>query len=147
MKGHTKIRRVAVILCLVPAAYFLLTAGYGLLNFSNYASETPHLIRYVIGPIVIAAGLTISALYLSESNALMVGITAASLFAALFAFESYMTYQFLPRQMGLVGAVDDSVSLERFHKAMPPAYTIKALNRQREVETLKEAVLSSVPGE
>ncbi|MCB1355580.1 MAG: hypothetical protein KDK53_03475 [Maritimibacter sp.] len=147
MTGQTHTRRVAAILCLIPAAYFLATAGYGLLNFADYASDTPRLIRYVVGPLGIVAILAIVAVFVEETNALVVGITATALLAALFVFESYMTYRVLPRQMGLVGAVDDGVSLERFRNAMPPAYTIKALNKERGVETLDRAVLASVPGE
>lgn len=147
MTSQDKLRRVAVILCLIPALYCFLTAGYALFHFGDFAAGTPHLIRYVIAPMGLAAILMASAYFLTASSALMVGLNATAILVALFAFEIYTTVRLLPRQMGLVGVVDDSVSLDRYERAMPPAYTLKALNQQRGIESVDQAVLSSVPGE
>ncbi|SDD33818.1 hypothetical protein SAMN05421538_101403 [Paracoccus isoporae] len=140
-------RRIAVILCLIPAAYFLLTAVYALLNYGDFASDMPRLMRYVIGPLAIVAILALCAFALSADTSLMIGITATSILIGLFVFEGYMRLQLLPQQIGLAGVVDDDVDLGRFGNAMPPAYTIKSMNFQLNTERLSDAVLSGVPDE
>jgi hypothetical protein len=147
MSRSKKPRRIGTILCLLPAVYFLVTAVYALINFDDFASDTPRLIRYVIGPLAVAATLTLCAFLLRKETALMVGITVSSIMASLFLFETYMTIGLLPTQGGLIGLVDDDVQISRFQQAMPPAYTIKALNHQLGVDQLNDAVLSGVPHE
>lgn len=147
MKTSRRQRRIAAVLCLIPAIYFLLIALYALMYFGDFASDTPRLLRYVVGPLAIAAILTLCAFALSADSALMVGITATSILVGLFVFEGYMRLRLLPQQVGLAGVVDDDVDLERFGNSMPPAYTIKAMNFQLNTETLDEAILSGVPDE
>ncbi|MEW4462192.1 SGNH/GDSL hydrolase family protein [Roseibium algicola] len=139
-------RRIATILCLIPAGYFLLTAIFALVHFDDFASDLPRLLRYVLGPLAIAALLVGCAWLLSPDNALTMGITACSILAGMFMFEGYMRWHNLPQRMGLAGIVDGGTDLERYGGAMPPAYTIKALNAKLGTETLAEAVLAGTPG-
>lgn len=139
-------RRIAIILCLIPAGYFVLTAIFALAHFDDYASDLPRLLRYVVGPLAIATLLVGCATLLSPDNALMMGITVCSILAAMFLFEGYMRWQHLPQRMGLAGIVDGGADADRFGDAMPPAYTIKALNAKLGTETLADAVLSGMPG-
>ena len=139
-------RRTATILCLIPAGYFLLTAIFALAHYGDFASDLPRLLRYVLGPLAIAALLVGCATLLSPDNALTVGISACSILAAVFLFEGYMRWHHLPQRMGLAGIVDGGADPDRFGSAMPPAYTIKALNAKLGTETLADAVLAGMPG-
>lgn len=139
-------RRFALVLCLLPAAYFLLVAAYALMNASDFASDLPRLTRYVLGPLVIALLLIGFGFLAGPDGALMVGITACSIMAGLFAFEAYMLTRALPGRIGLAGVVDPGVDLERFGSAFPPAYTIKGLNTGLGTPHLADAVLSGIPG-
>ncbi len=136
---------VGWILCLAPAVYFLMVAIYALLNFSEYASDAPRLLRYVVGPLCIALTLLICAYWLKTEKRVNLGIAATSILAAMFLFEFYMTVSLLPQQVGLVGVVGEDVKLERYRRSLPPAFTLKALNTQRQVDSLDRASLSGVP--
>ncbi|MXU64339.1 SGNH/GDSL hydrolase family protein [Oceanomicrobium pacificus] len=137
--------RAALWLCLLPAAYFALVALYAALNFSDYASDTPRLLRYIVGPLAISAMLVLCAFFLSSEAALSVGITASSILFALFLFEAVMTYRLLPKQAGLAGIVDGELDADRFADGYPPAVTVKAMNRDLGVETLSDAILTGIP--
>lgn len=138
-------RRAAIILCLLPAVYFLFGAGYGLLHAGDFASDLPRLLRYVLGPLAIAAGLIWAARLRNAETALMVGIVATSVLTALFMFEAYLTLRLLPQQMGVVGVLDGDVSQDAYRGNIPPAYTLKRLNIVMGVRQLDQAVLSAVP--
>lgn len=139
------IRRAAVLLCLIPAAYLLVTAIYALLHAGDFASDLPRQLRYVVGPLVITFALGIAAFRLPRDAALTVGIVASSILATLFMFETFLTLRLLPSQVSLMGKVESGVGLEPFQKNLPPAYTIKALNVEMGVTDLNEARLSAVP--
>ena len=139
------IRRAAVVLCLIPAAYFVLTAVYGLLNAADYATDLPRQLRYVIGPLIIALALILAAFRLPQNGAIMVGIVTSSILGTLFVFETYLTIRLLPRQGGLVGTVSGEVELEPYHRNLPPAYVIKGLNNALGVKELDQALMSAVP--
>ncbi|EAV42156.1 hypothetical protein SIAM614_20745 [Stappia aggregata IAM 12614] len=139
-------RRTAIILCLIPASYFVLTAIFALAHYDDYASGLPRLLRYVVGPLAIAGMLGGCAMLLPRDHALTTGITACSILVAMFLFEGYMRWQNLPQRVGLAGIVDGGADQDRYGGAMPPAYTIKALNAKLGTETLADAVLSGIPG-
>ena len=141
------IRRAGAVLCAIPAAYLLLTPAYAMLHIGDYASDMPRLLRYVIGPLIIALALLWAGLRLGSERALTVGIVATSVLAGLFLFETYLTLRLLPRQGNVVGVVDDGVSTSRYERNLPPAFTIKALNYELGVTRLDNALLSAVPGE
>lgn len=145
MDSQQGIRRIALILCLLPAAYFLVMAIYALLNFDKYAYDLPRLLRYVVGPMGIAVFLVACAIFLRKSNGLMIGITATSILTAMFLFELYMTISLLPREMDLAGVVAEDVQIDRYQQALPPSDTIKRLNAVQEIETLDQALLSGIP--
>lgn len=145
--GWSALRRAAILLCLIPATYLLLTAAYALLNMGDYASDTPRLLRYVVGPLAIALMLVVAGFRLTTERAVSVGIVATSVLAALFLFETYLTLRLLPRQGNVVGVVDDGVSVDSYKMNLPPAFTIKALNSELGVTSLNKALLSAVPDE
>lgn len=138
-------RRAAVVLCLIPAVYLVLTAVYGLLYADDFASDLPRQLRYVIGPAAIALVLALVAFRLPQNTAVMVGLVATSVLGTLFLFETYLTLRLLPRQSGLVGAVDGGLKLEDYHQNLPPAYVIKGLNKKLGVTELNQALMSAVP--
>lgn len=138
-------RRVAVLLCLIPAVYLLATAGYALLHADHYAADLARQLRYVIVPGAIALGLILAALRLPRGAALNLGIVALSILATLFLFESWLTLRLLPRQGDIVGVVGEGVDLDPYRRNLPPAYTIKGLNATLEVTALDRAALSAIP--
>ena len=139
------LRRAAVLLCLIPAAYLLATVAYALLNAGEFASDLPRLLRYVVVPALIGVALLLAGVRLPRAIALNVGIVAVSVLATLFLFETWLTLRLLPRQGNVVGVVDAEVGLDAYRMNLPPAYTIKALNAELGVTELSRARLSAVP--
>lgn len=103
------LRRAAVLLCLIPAAYLLATVAYALLNAGEFASDLPRLLRYVVVPAGIGVALLLAGVRLPRAIALNVGIVAVSVLATLFLFETWLTLRLLPRQGNVVGVVDAEV--------------------------------------
>lgn len=137
---------LGLILCLIPAAYFIMTTGYALLNAAQFASDTARLLRYVVGPGVIALGLIAAGFLMREDRAQTVGISALSILAALFLVEAFLTTRALSGQMGLIANVDEEIGPEHAVRAnLPPGYTVKRVNAELGVETLDQAVLSNQP--
>lgn len=138
-------RRVAVVLCILPALYFAATATYALANFGAYASDTPQFLRYVAGPIAIAALFVICGIRLSDGAAAMIGASAIAVLAGLFLFELVLSVRLFGVMAGMFGATNGSEQVARFVGSLPPGATVKGLNRDLGTATLKDAILGGIP--
>ena len=142
------ISRIGSILCLIVAGYFLATAGYALINASDFAVGTARVMRYVIVPGVIGALFLLVALRVKSDRKLLVGIYAFSALIGLFAFEALLTWRSIQGAVGLSGFIqDDDASYDRYKRTIPPSYTLKALNWDLGVTSLAEMSMGAVPGE
>ena len=139
-------RRVAVFLCVLPAAYFLVSAGYALAHYSDFASGWPNFLRYVAGPGLIGLALLTGAFVLPGRTAAPLGLCMLGILGGLFAFEAVMTVQVVYR---LLGAYDSSSALDQQQidglEGFPTGYTAKQLNRALETRQLSTAILSGIP--
>ena len=138
-------RLAAVAACLVPAAYFAAVAGFALVHAEDYAADLPRLARYVLAPGAIALTLAAAALRLSPRKALVAGTSATAMLCALFAFEAVLTVRGLQASLGTVGDARLKGDDTRFRSALPPTYTLKALNASLGVRRLDAALLGSAP--
>lgn len=139
-------RRLAVVLCALPAAYFLLSSLFALIYFKTYASELPQFLRYVIAPGLIGAAFLTCAYALPSRQSVSIGMSGIAVFAALFAFETWQTVKLYGNLLGMIGYAGGAQiqSVDANH-GLPPGYTVKALNRVLKPATLSEAVLGGVP--
>lgn len=139
--------RIASALCLTPALY---TAGivlFALTDVGDYAGELPQLLRYIVVPGLITALLVAVALFGSRPSRLMVGGTGIAILLGLFAFEARL-------EKGYASAVVDLTHMpsgDMMHRmgvaeGLPPAHTIKKLNRETGIMRTEDAVLSGMPG-
>ncbi len=135
----------ASILCILPALYFLGIVAYAAMNSPYYSLTWVLFNRYILGPACIAAFLIISAIWVRRDVRLTIGIVATSLLSGLFLFEIFLTFRNVPRTLGMLGVTDEGVDITRFKENVPPAYTVKALNRALNTQTLSEAVLGVLP--
>lgn len=141
-----RIGRVGFILCALVALYFIAIAGYALLNADAYATDRVRILRYVLGPILIAAALLAAGLLLKRDGALVAGICAVSVMVALFMFEVLLTLRSLEGAVGLSGYVaGEDTAHAPFRQAMPPGYTLNRLNHDLGIATPAEAILEGVP--
>ncbi|MTI00869.1 GDSL-type esterase/lipase family protein [Roseibium sp. RKSG952] len=134
--------RFAAVLCLLPALYLIAIVIYAVLNSAEYASGIARITRYVLVPGFMALCLLFVALRVKGDTRLVVGICASSLFATLFAFEAYLTVKSLPARLGMFGVVSKTTETGQFRQNIPPAYTIKRLNNEKDIQTLDAAMLS-----
>ncbi len=135
----------ASILCILPALYFLGIVAYAAMNSPYYSLTWVLFNRYILGPACIAAFLIISAIWVRRDVRLTIGIVATSLLSGLFLFEIFLTFRNVPKTLGMLGVTDEGVDITRFKENVPPAYTVKALNRALNTQTLSEAVLGVLP--
>lgn len=146
--AKSKTDRIGFILCVLVAAYFLFAVAYALVNAHNYATDLPRQLRYVVGPGLIGVGMLLAGLFLRPEKRLLAGIYAASVLFALFLFEAVLTVKSVRGSVGLAGYIKGaSNDYERFRNAIPPSYTIQALNRKLAVPELSGALLSGIPNE
>ncbi|SDL93791.1 SGNH/GDSL hydrolase family protein [Aliiruegeria lutimaris] len=139
---------LGLIFCCLVGSYFSLTAAYALLNASDYASDLPRQIRYFLTPLSIGCLFFLMGFVLRPESRLMVGLTAVSVLFALFVFESFMTVRVISQFQGLAAASQEGLEDKTtpFRRAMPPAYTLKALNAELGVEDASDAMLGGIPG-
>ncbi len=135
----------ASILCILPALYFLGIVAYAAMNSPYYSLTWVLFNRYILGPACVAAFLIISAIWVRRDVRLTIGIVATSLLSGLFVFEIFLTFRNVPKTLGMLGVTDEGVDITRFKENVPPAYTVKALNRALKTQTLSEAVLGVLP--
>ena len=132
--------------CLLPALYLLSIVAFALMHFDDYASDLPRLIRYVLVPGALGLAIAAAGWALRREAALTVGLGALSVLAALFLLEAIATISAVRGALGLVGggAVPPR-DLERYERALPPSYTLKALNDALGTTSLEEAQLGGMP--
>ena len=139
--------RVASVLCVLPALYFLATVCFALANWQDYLSATPQLIRYVIAPGAIFAALALCALFGSRYLRVTLGGTILGILIALFVFEAYLQATGFRAIMGLVTVPQREWMDKAGARGLPPAFTINRLNQSLGVRRLDHAVLSGLPGQ
>lgn len=139
-------RRLGTVLCGLVASYFLLVAGYALLNAGAFASDVPRFLRYVLAPLAIGGLLLAAGVRLPAERRLMTGISAATLLGTLFAFEALLTARSFAGIDGLFGQLRNPEQATQFHDAIPPTYTLKALNNELGVTEPRQAILAGMPG-
>ncbi len=143
-------RRVAAILCLLPGAYFALTAGYAVLNFAEFGSAAPLFIRYVLVPLAFAAFLVWAAFKAKPSTALMTGIYVCAILGALFLHEAVANYQLLKKVIATSeSTVDPRISALHVRNALPPGATARQLNLAigESGASLANSFLGGIPNE
>lgn len=137
---------VAAFLCFLPASYFLGIALYAAMNFSDFAQDTPRLIRFVIGPFVLFLIFAVIAFVVTPRIASTIGLMGVSLLAGLFAFELFLTMSALSSASGLVGLTNGrDIKKLNVEKSLPPTYGPKKLNTELGVAQLSDAVLGGLP--
>jgi hypothetical protein len=127
------------------AFYFFAVAGYALAHAEAYASDIPRILRYVIGPLAISVGLVVIAMVTKPDTRLALGVSAMTLLTALFGVEAVLTKRSFAGIQGLFGYLENSSDAEEFRAALPPSYTIKALNDELGVTDPADALLGGVP--
>jgi hypothetical protein len=137
-------RLVGALLCALPGVYFAATALYGCLHGADYASATPQLLRYVVGPALISMVFFGCALALPGPTKLAVGLNGAALLVALFAFELFMLSRTIPIYFGNLGQLDAARGAA---SGVLPGYGLKGLNRMIGTTRLPDAMLGGLPGQ
>ncbi|RPF72171.1 hypothetical protein [Aurantiacibacter spongiae] len=144
-------RSLAMLLCFVPALYFLAITAYALFNFSSYGADLPRFLRYVAAPGLIAAALIWASRALAPRRAANIGLAATAILFALLLVELFLNARLIMAMMSLVstlgtgGAQGDAAM--RGQAGIPPMYTSKQLSNAMPVKRLDEAILGGVPGE
>jgi hypothetical protein len=142
-------RRLSVVLCSLPAAYFVVAAFYAALNFSDFGEAIPQFVRYILAPTAIAGALLWAAFRTSRSTALIVGVNACAVMAGLFLHEGFASYQLVRSVAATSSATDDPhIAALGVERALPPRATLRRLNRAlSDNATLATAFLGGLPGE
>lgn len=142
-------RRLAILVCSLPALYFALTAAYALLNFDSYASDTPQLLRYVLAPLSLAAVFLLCGAWMSRRLAVTVGIGGLAVLGGLFLFELLLSIRLLMVMLGMFGMAEEDAQKQsaRLRNSLPPAYTLKQLNNELGTTRLADALLGGIPHE
>jgi hypothetical protein len=135
-------RIIALSICTIIVMYFGLMLLAALFSYGDYASTTPHLVRYVLIPALLATFFVCCGLFLPRRASLLVGLNGAALLAGLFAFELLQTIEILPVRLGGLGGRTGAESAER---DFLPGIPLKAMNGALNVEHLHEAMLAGVP--
>lgn len=139
-------RRVALILCIIPALYFGASVFFALLNFRDYASELPQFVRYVLAPGLLALAFFACAFVVPARIAISVGSSGLAVLGAFFAFELLMTIKVFTSLMDAFGAGQTaSLTGRGAEDGLPPGYTVKRLNRALKSTSLPEAMLGGIP--
>jgi hypothetical protein len=145
LRGHA---HLGMVLCMLPAAYCVVIVAYALFKFSDFASSPAHFLRYVAGPLAIAGWLAWIALRGSKEKALMIGINAVAILAALFAHETYATFKLAKSVKQAVDTANTATQAEGLHASasLPPGATLRQFNRTMSDEpNLTQAVLAGPP--
>jgi hypothetical protein len=129
-----KFRQHAIhrLICLAPAIYFIGFCLFAVHQFSDYGSDWPQLLRYVLVPFLLAAGLIYVAFWARHHIALQVGINVCAVLVALFAFEAVQTSRVLRSFANTVQASLSDIAREQgLRDALPPTATVKRLNGRK----------------
>lgn len=138
-------RIAALILSSPVAGYFLATAGFAILNYSDYGAATPQFLRYIAVPMLLASLLILSAVFLKPRLAVRVGSYALAVLAAFFTVESILTYRMLKVRLAMLGQISESERAAMNEKVVR-GFTLKRINTLAGTERLSSAVLSAIPG-
>lgn len=131
---------------LLIAAYFSATVGYALFNADAYATDIYRVIRYIIGPGVLALGASLAALLLRSDTRVLTAVYASAVLGSLFLAEGYLTFKSLQGSTGLYANVlDNGAAAERFSSGLPPASTLKGLNQEIGVQKPEDVLLGNLP--
>jgi len=139
-------RIAAIFLCGIVGLYFAAIAGYALAHATEFATDTPRLIRYVFAPLGLTAFFAICAFALPAAVGRDIGMVATSILAALFLFETVLTIRSFPSELGLAGHDASGGSTAQYRAGLPPIYTLKALNVRLGATSPSETMLGGVPG-
>lgn len=147
--GPSPSRALAILLCLVPASYFLVVAGYALFNFSAYGADLPRFLRYIGGPLAIAGLLVFASTKLSTKRSSELGLTASAILVTLLLVEIVLNARLLFAMFNMVALLGtgsaETDQLARGQAGIPPMYNTKQISRELEIEQLDQAVLGGVP--
>ncbi|MCA1405019.1 SGNH/GDSL hydrolase family protein [Ensifer sp. IC3342] len=117
-----------------------------MLNYSEYASSGPHLLRYVIIPGSLALLFLLMGFLARPKLAMAMGIYGLSALIGLFLFEGLLTFRSVPVRLSMLGQLDENErqALEQ-RGYVVSAFTLNQLNRMSDVDNLPEAILSGFP--
>ena len=128
-------RIAALILSSPVAGYFLATAGFAILNYSDYGAATPQFLRYIAVPMLLASLLILSAVFLKPRLAVRVGSYALAVLAAFFTVESILTYRMLKVRLAMLGQISESERAAMNEKVVR-GFTLKRINTLAGTERL-----------
>ena len=135
------------LLCFLIAAYFMISAGFALLNFERYGAAAPQFIRYILIPAIIMLAFILIPMMLNREKTLLVGIYSTSVLAALFLVEAYLTAQVLPILSGSLGQLNEDQRRQiESDETMIRGFTLRRLNVLAETNSLEDTKLSGFPG-
>lgn len=142
-------RALAVLLCFIPASYFLIIAGYAVLNFAEYGAGIPQFFRYIAAPILIGGLLIWAGRKLSPPRAAEVGIISTGLLLALLLVEIFLNARLvfaLFNTVSMLGpnAGEDGASV-RGDGGIPPMFSPKQISRDLGIEEPANAILAGAP--
>lgn len=138
---HKGSRIAALLLCGFVGLYFGGMAVVATIYYDNFASTTPHFLRYLLVPGLLSIFFIACGVLLPRNASLMVGLNGAALLGALFAFEALLTLQVLPVRLGGLGQTASAAEDRDFLPGIP----VKAMNRALAIEHLPDAMLAGIP--
>ena len=143
-------RALAVLLCLLPATYFLAVSLYALVNFSSYGADVPRFLRYIAAPGLISAAFIAASVYLSPRKGANVGLTGSAVLLTLLLVEIVLNARLVMAMFNMVAMLGTGAAqqdeIARGHDSIPPMYSSKRLTNAMGVDSLDEAVLGGIPG-
>ncbi|MEL7198243.1 MAG: hypothetical protein AAGL10_08005 [Pseudomonadota bacterium] len=143
-------RALATLLCLIPASYFLMIAGYAALNFSEYGADLPRFARYIGAPLAIAGLLIFAGRKLAPARAANVGLISSAALFALLIIEVILNARLLFAIFSMVGLLapngGDTQDNVRGQSNLPPMFSSKQIQRDLDITSLDKAVFAAVPG-
>jgi hypothetical protein len=138
-----RVVRVAVVVPrLVVALYFGSQAVASLIYYDVYASAALHLLRYVVGPGMIALLFLLTAVLMPRHLALQIGTCGLGALAGLFAYEAFVTLRSLPKMSAFI---DTPAAAAQAAEERVPDYTLGSLNPSIGTGVLREAMLGGMP--
>ncbi|KWV91784.1 hypothetical protein [Erythrobacter sp. YT30] len=144
-------RALAMLLCLIPASYFILIAGYAALNFSEYGADVPRFLRYIGAPLAIAGLLIYAGRKLSPPRAANVGLISAAALFALLIIEIILNARLLFAIFNMVGMLAPEGGAEdaavRGQSNLPPMFSSKQIQSDLDIKALDQSVLAGAPNQ
>ncbi len=143
-------RALATLLCLIPASYFLMIAGYAALNFSDYGADLTRFARYIGAPLAIAGMLIYAGRKLAPARAANVGLVSAAALFALLLIEVILNARLLFAIFNMVGLLtpnggEDAANV-RGQSNLPPMFSSKQIQSDLGITSLDKAVFAAAPG-